>query len=318
MVKLAELAGHADRGGDLLPRRRHALRPLLGRRRGVPQPAFRDVLLPGNRVLHRTGPAAFRTRNAGRAQSAARLRADAHVVGALDRGSAIPARNRQLPAAGASGSGPIHRAGARARSIQEASQARSLTHSHARLDRLAVRTRFARRLSSGGPRAARTRRPARRRRRSFSAAPARRLSTRHLSLVLARSTDPVVVSRIRARCCSLRSSSVSRSLAKSIRNRGYVTQLDTAFRDVIRACGSTELRPGGTWLSPEMRAAYLRCTGWDTRIRSKPGRASVWSAACTASRSAACSSASPCSASNAMRPKSRSSACARTLHAAFT
>jgi leucyl/phenylalanyl-tRNA--protein transferase len=37
-----------------------------------------------------------------------------------------------------------------------------------------------------------------------------------------------------------------------------VTQVDTAFRDVIRACGSAELRPGGTWLSPEMRAAYLR------------------------------------------------------------
>jgi leucyl/phenylalanyl-tRNA--protein transferase len=51
---------------------------------------------------------------------------------------------------------------------------------------------------------------------------------------------------------------VSRSLAKSIRNRGFTTQVDTAFRDVIRACGSPELRPGGTWLSPEMRAAYLR------------------------------------------------------------
>jgi leucyl/phenylalanyl-tRNA--protein transferase len=51
---------------------------------------------------------------------------------------------------------------------------------------------------------------------------------------------------------------VSRSLAKSVRNRGFDTRLDTAFRDVIRACGSSELRPGGTWLSPEMRAAYLR------------------------------------------------------------
>jgi leucyl/phenylalanyl-tRNA--protein transferase len=43
-----------------------------------------------------------------------------------------------------------------------------------------------------------------------------------------------------------------------MRNRGYVTRLNTAFRDVIRACGSSELRPGGTWLSPEMRAAYLK------------------------------------------------------------
>ena len=51
---------------------------------------------------------------------------------------------------------------------------------------------------------------------------------------------------------------VSRSLAKSIRNRGFETRINCAFREVLRFCGSTELRPGGTWLSPEMRAAYLR------------------------------------------------------------
>jgi leucyl/phenylalanyl-tRNA--protein transferase len=51
---------------------------------------------------------------------------------------------------------------------------------------------------------------------------------------------------------------ISRSLAKAIRNRGFETRIDTAFRDVIRACGSAELRPGGTWLSPEMRAAYFQ------------------------------------------------------------
>ena len=51
---------------------------------------------------------------------------------------------------------------------------------------------------------------------------------------------------------------ISRSLAKTIRNRGFETRIDAAFREVLRYCGSTELRPGGTWLSPEMRAAYLR------------------------------------------------------------
>lgn len=51
---------------------------------------------------------------------------------------------------------------------------------------------------------------------------------------------------------------VSRSLAKAIRNRGFETRINGAFREVLRFCGSTELRPGGTWLSPEMRAAYLR------------------------------------------------------------
>lgn len=48
----------------------------------------------------------------------------------------------------------------------------------------------------------------------------------------------------------------SRSLAKTIRNRGFVTRIDTAFDTVIDACGSVEVRPDGTWLSPEMRAAY--------------------------------------------------------------
>ncbi|MET0657400.1 MAG: leucyl/phenylalanyl-tRNA--protein transferase [Steroidobacteraceae bacterium] len=51
---------------------------------------------------------------------------------------------------------------------------------------------------------------------------------------------------------------ISRSLAKNLRNRGYETRIDTAFDTVIRACGSIRLRPGGTWLSPEMTAAYQR------------------------------------------------------------
>lgn len=51
---------------------------------------------------------------------------------------------------------------------------------------------------------------------------------------------------------------ISRSLSKSIRNRGFTTRIDTAFREVVRACGSAELRPGGTWLSAEMRAAYRK------------------------------------------------------------
>ncbi len=50
----------------------------------------------------------------------------------------------------------------------------------------------------------------------------------------------------------------TRSLSKSIRNKGMQTRIDTDFEAVIEACGSEEIRPGGTWLSPEMRAAYLR------------------------------------------------------------
>jgi leucyl/phenylalanyl-tRNA--protein transferase len=50
----------------------------------------------------------------------------------------------------------------------------------------------------------------------------------------------------------------SRSLAKSMRNKGMETRIDSAFQAVIEACGSEEIRPGGTWLSAEMRAAYVR------------------------------------------------------------
>ena len=48
----------------------------------------------------------------------------------------------------------------------------------------------------------------------------------------------------------------SRSLMKTIRNSGFETRLDTAFETVVNRCGSAEVRPGGTWLSPEMQAAY--------------------------------------------------------------
>ena len=49
---------------------------------------------------------------------------------------------------------------------------------------------------------------------------------------------------------------LSRSLIKTIRNRGFATRVDSAFSQVIRLCGSSVVRPGGTWLSPEMQAAY--------------------------------------------------------------
>ena len=50
---------------------------------------------------------------------------------------------------------------------------------------------------------------------------------------------------------------VSRSLAKVIRNGGFELTLDTAFSAVIAGCA--ESRPGqsGTWITPEMRQAYI-------------------------------------------------------------
>lgn len=50
----------------------------------------------------------------------------------------------------------------------------------------------------------------------------------------------------------------SKSLDKSIRNRRYETRLDSQFESVMRACGSSSIRPQGTWISPAMIAAYTR------------------------------------------------------------
>jgi leucyl/phenylalanyl-tRNA--protein transferase len=47
---------------------------------------------------------------------------------------------------------------------------------------------------------------------------------------------------------------VSRSLAKSVRNKGYEVRIDTAFERVLAGCADRE---EGTWLGRSMRAAYL-------------------------------------------------------------
>ena len=51
---------------------------------------------------------------------------------------------------------------------------------------------------------------------------------------------------------------VSRSLAKSIRNRGYEVRIDTAFGRVLEGCAGPRRDQPGTWLGSEMREAYLR------------------------------------------------------------
>lgn len=49
---------------------------------------------------------------------------------------------------------------------------------------------------------------------------------------------------------------VSRSLAKSRRNRGYAVRIDTAFARVLEACAAPRAGEPGTWLGADMRAAY--------------------------------------------------------------
>jgi leucyl/phenylalanyl-tRNA--protein transferase len=51
---------------------------------------------------------------------------------------------------------------------------------------------------------------------------------------------------------------VSRSLAKSIRNKGYEVRIDTAFSQVLRGCAEPRKHERTTWLSADMRVAYSR------------------------------------------------------------
>ena len=51
---------------------------------------------------------------------------------------------------------------------------------------------------------------------------------------------------------------VTRSLAKTLRNRSYEVRFDTAFDDVLRGCAAPRDAQGGTWITAEMHTAYLR------------------------------------------------------------
>ena len=51
---------------------------------------------------------------------------------------------------------------------------------------------------------------------------------------------------------------VTRSLAKTLRNREYEVRLDTAFAGVVAGCAAPRPDQPGTWITPEMRAAYHR------------------------------------------------------------
>jgi len=51
---------------------------------------------------------------------------------------------------------------------------------------------------------------------------------------------------------------VTRSLAKRMRNGGFDVRVDSAFVEVMRACGAPREGASGTWISEEMVAAYSR------------------------------------------------------------
>lgn len=51
---------------------------------------------------------------------------------------------------------------------------------------------------------------------------------------------------------------ISRSLAKTLKNRGFDVRFDTAFRQVMRACAAPRDGQSGTWITREMIDAYCR------------------------------------------------------------
>lgn len=51
---------------------------------------------------------------------------------------------------------------------------------------------------------------------------------------------------------------VSKSLQKTLRKQTFQLSFDTAFADVIQACSMPRAQDSGTWLLPEMQAAYIR------------------------------------------------------------
>ena len=87
LLIMAKRAGRWIAGAINFIGSRHAVRPPLGRDRAPPVPAFRGLLLPGDRIRHRAQARARRGRRPGRAQARARLSAGHHLFGALHRRS---------------------------------------------------------------------------------------------------------------------------------------------------------------------------------------------------------------------------------------
>ena len=51
---------------------------------------------------------------------------------------------------------------------------------------------------------------------------------------------------------------ISKSLAKTVARDVFETRFDSAFGDVIAACSAPRSKDGGTWIVPEMQAAYAQ------------------------------------------------------------
>lgn len=66
---------------------------------------------------------------------------------------------------------------------------------------------------------------------------------------------------------------VSRSLLRTLRSGAFEVRCDTAFAEVIAACAAPRGERVGTWIQPEIQAAYLRLheLGWAHSIEAWQG-----------------------------------------------
>ncbi|MGV6859966.1 MAG: leucyl/phenylalanyl-tRNA--protein transferase [bacterium] len=51
---------------------------------------------------------------------------------------------------------------------------------------------------------------------------------------------------------------ISRSLQKTLRNKDYRVSINTRFEEVVRACAAPRKGASGTWITNDMRRAYLQ------------------------------------------------------------
>lgn len=56
---------------------------------------------------------------------------------------------------------------------------------------------------------------------------------------------------------------MTRSLRKSLRNKGYRISFDTCFSDVVEACAAPRTYTNETWITHEMHTAYCMLHAWD-------------------------------------------------------
>lgn len=97
---------------------------------------------------------------------------------------------------------------------------------------------------------------------------------------------------------------VSRSLRKPLRRRTFAVTLDRAFHRVIRACaGSRGPDHPGTWIVPEMVAAYESLHGAGLAHSVEAWDGDTLAGGCTASPWAMFFSANPCFLGSAMHRK---------------